>query len=514
MAELIGAALQAQVEALQAQVARLEREKTDLQLLLEMTTEHSDNIAEELQSEIQQRQRVEAALRQSNAQLSKHSAQLEAITRVGQQVTCILDLTELLPQVARAIQATFDYYFVGIWVLNVSNDQLVLQAYIVRPGFQLPTPLPVIPLDAPHSIILAAFRSGEIYLANDVTIDPMYLAWEGLPDTRSELALPLQFGADRIGALDIQSEQAAAFSPQDVSGLRILADQIAIAMRNASLYDRVTQFNERLEQTVQERTEELAKAYRTLAKMDKSKSDFIDIAAHELRTPLTLIAGYTGILETITDAPPDIQLMVKGIQEGQNRLLEIVNSMLDVSKIDNQVMELRREPVDLHAILTAIRAKVNSALKERRLTLTVADSNLPLVLLDRDQMSKLFYHLIVNAIKYTPDGGSINVTGRTITNPRSDIAEPIAIEITVQDTGIGIDADYHELVFEKFFQTGQAQFHSSGKTKFKGGGPGLGLTIARGIVRAHGGRIWVESPGHDEATCPGSTFHVLLPIAN
>jgi signal transduction histidine kinase len=83
----------------------------------------------------------------------------------------------------------------------------------------------------------------------------------------------------------------------------------------------------------------------------------------------------------------------------------------------------------------------------------------------------------------------------------------------VRDSGIGIGPEMHELIFSKFYQTGEIALHSSAKTKFKGGGPGLGLAITRGIVAAHGGKIWLESAGHDEVRCPGTTFHVLLPLA-
>jgi signal transduction histidine kinase len=117
--------------------------------------------------------------------------------------------------------------------------------------------------------------------------------------------------------------------------------------------------------------------------------------------------------------------------------------------------------------------------------------------------------VIGNAIKYTPDGGLITVSGREM----QDEALGACVEITVKDTGIGIDLEHQELIFEKFYQTGAVEVHSSGDTKFKGGGPGLGLAIARGIVQAHRGRIWVESQGYDEANCPGSTFHILLPMA-
>ena len=82
----------------------------------------------------------------------------------------------------------------------------------------------------------------------------------------------------------------------------------------------------------------------------------------------------------------------------------------------------------------------------------------------------------------------------------------------VGDTGVGIDPEHHELIFEKFYQRGEVALHSSGRTKFKGGGPGLGLAIVRGIVQAHDGKIWVESEGHDEQRCPGSRFHILLPL--
>jgi signal transduction histidine kinase len=120
---------------------------------------------------------------------------------------------------------------------------------------------------------------------------------------------------------------------------------------------------------------------------------------------------------------------------------------------------------------------------------------------------KVFYHVIGNAIKYTPDGGRVTVRGQMAENARQD-----EIEITVQDSGIGIAPQNQEFVFEKFYQTGEVLLHSSGKTKFKGGGPGLGLAIARGIVNAHRGRIWLESPGYDETTCPGTTVLVRLPV--
>ena len=121
---------------------------------------------------------------------------------------------------------------------------------------------------------------------------------------------------------------------------------------------------------------------------------------------------------------------------------------------------------------------------------------------------KALYQLVINAIKYTPDGGKVTIS----TGPCRIEDEIPGVQIKVSDTGIGIDAEHHELVFEKFYQVGSVTIHSSGKTTFKGGGSGLGLAIVRGVARAHGGKAWVESPGHNETNFPGSIFYLQLPI--
>ena len=112
---------------------------------------------------------------------------------------------------------------------------------------------------------------------------------------------------------------------------------------------------------------------------------------------------------------------------------------------------------------------------------------------DPERLLQVFRNVLTNAIKYTPDGGCVTVDGRKL---------PGFIEIIVRDTGIGIDPEDQSIIFEKFTRLGNISLHSSGKTKFKGGGPGLGLHIARGIIEAHGGAIWVESPGMTKRRCP------------
>jgi signal transduction histidine kinase len=151
----------------------------------------------------------------------------------------------------------------------------------------------------------------------------------------------------------------------------------------------------------------------------------------------------------------------------------------------------------------------SKATEERKIGIIVKYGvDTPNIYGDPSLIKKALYQLIVNAIKYTPDGGKVNIS--TCAGLIDD--EIHGVEIAVKDTGIGLDAEHHELVFEKFYQVGSVAIHSSGKTTFKGGGPGLGLAIVRGVVRAHGGKVWVESAGHNETTFPGSTFYLQLPI--
>ncbi|MBN8579881.1 MAG: HAMP domain-containing protein [Anaerolineae bacterium] len=258
---------------------------------------------------------------------------------------------------------------------------------------------------------------------------------------------------------------------------------------------------------LQERTIELEKTNETLKKIDKTKNNFIQISAHELRTPLTLIMGYSQMLEQDLKENPEMQKLAQGILEGSERMADVVDSMLDVSRIDNNALILRKTSITLAPIIRKVQRNFQSAFDERQIKFEVEGvEKLPAIAADPDMLHKVFYHLMMNAIKYTPDGGDVKIEGKFINGN-----EPPHLEVTVSDTGIGIDPNMKDLIFQKFHQTGEVLLHSSGKTKFKGGGPGLGLAIARGIVLAHGGTIKVESPGHDEVKFPGSKFIVSLP---
>lgn len=261
-------------------------------------------------------------------------------------------------------------------------------------------------------------------------------------------------------------------------------------------------------ENLQQRTIELEKSNRLLEQMDRTKMRFIQISAHELRTPMTLVLGYAQMLQVKMKENEEFTRFANGIMDGSNRMMEVIDSMLDVSRIDTNQLDILPERIELQPVIEKVQAVFLPAFKERKITFTVSGiSDLPELCADKGFLYKVFYHVIGNAIKYTPDGGKVTVTGRYL----ADSGKP-EIEITVKDTGIGIEREAQELVFEKFYQTGEVLLHSSGKTKFKGGGPGLGLAISRGIVNAHQGRIWLQSPGHDEKTNPGTTVFVRLPV--
>ncbi|HSK87955.1 MAG TPA: ATP-binding protein [Anaerolineales bacterium] len=260
--------------------------------------------------------------------------------------------------------------------------------------------------------------------------------------------------------------------------------------------------------SLQQRTLELQKAHRILEQMDRTKTRFIQVSAHELRTPMTLVQGYAQMIQMKLDGNEEFTKYMNGILDGSSRMMEVIDNMLDVSRIETKGLEIMPASLEMETVFQKVTKVFQPALDERKLTFTIDGiSDLPPICADKDFLYKVFYHVIGNASKYTPDGGKVSVTGRTI----QEAGKP-AVEVVIKDTGVGIDPEYQQLVFEKFYQTGEVLLHSSGKTKFKGGGPGLGLAIARGIVNAHEGRIWLESKGHDEIKNPGTTVFVRLPV--
>jgi signal transduction histidine kinase len=293
-----------------------------------------------------------------------------------------------------------------------------------------------------------------------------------------------------------------------------------------ALASEIARMHREAERRVMDRTADLARANIELSKLEQAKTDFISIAAHELKTPLTLIQGYTNMLceaDLEADGAIGAMNMLSGILRGTERLSTIVEDMLDVSVIDTDALSLRIEQVSLASSVNMLVAQNERNLKDRSLTVHIGDLTcLPRIEIDSRRLHQILTHLLNNAIRYTPDGGEIFIEGRVLPGERpakerksgKDLTgdDVEFVELTFRDTGIGIAPEDRERIFEKFYRVGKSTLHSTGEVKFKGAGPGLGLPIARGLAEAHGGRLWAESPGHDEVNFPGSTFHLLLPI--
>ncbi len=347
------------------------------------------------------------------------------------------------------------------------------------------------------------------------SLEPEVKEW--MQQHKLDVYVPIFTKEEWIGMLGLGPKRSgAAYQKEDLSLLRTLADQTAVALSNARLVEGLTRLNNdfrRAYNAMQKANLQLEKANQQLERLDRTKSDFISVTSHELRTPLTLISGYAQLLlEDAESQNNDFQKqIVKGVLDGTDRMHAIISSMLDMASIDAQSMKLHVEPVMLGPLLGMVAKSYHSALEERNITLDVKDlQGIPTVYADPEALEKIFGHLLSNAIKYTPNGGKVTVAARLLSAEKSPLKEE-SIEVIVQDTGIGIDPKNLELIFDKFYQTGEVSLHSSGKTKFKGGGPGLGLAIVRGLVQALNGKVWAYSEGHDEEKCPGSRFHVVLP---
>jgi signal transduction histidine kinase len=443
-------------------------------------------------------------------QLERRNLQLRTSMAAGRQITSILDLDILLQHIASMVWEKYRIYYVGVFLPVDDGQTLRAVAEAGRAVHHGRLDLKAGP-DGDVGWVMAYGESLNLPTMNE---NGRYLTEEKAPKTQSELLLPLEMGERVLGVLDLQSARPARFSKEEIPVFQLLADQMAVALENARLYAKVTQFNQQLEGMVAERTDELQTAYTHLEQLDKTKSDFITIASHEMLTPLTIITLNAQMFmeEEEIQADAMYRSWVEGIDRGVNRMREVVETMLDIAKIDSESLTLHLAPLDLYFFLRQISKPFQPPLAERKIALQIEPMPLlPKVSVDSEAMEKVFYHLIVNAIKFTPDGGEILINGRSTQLTVNGASVP-GVEIVIADTGVGVDTEVQELIFEKFYQTGEVMLHSSGKTKFKGGGSGLGLAIARGIVVAHNGRIWVESTGNDDKLCPGSQFHVVLPV--
>ncbi len=373
------------------------------------------------------------------------------------------------------------------------------------------------------------YRPGEVICQEGTPGSTMYVTVSGRVDIVKELAPGVERHLQSLGPGEIFGEiailqqgarTATVRAADSVTALEIGQEAfLTVLGRSPSLGIRIlVRLTNRLRDSDQQAiaalrkaNEELNQALGKLERLDRTKADFIQVSAHELRTPVTALLGYAQMLQAnpTMQSHADLQLLVDGIVTSTKRLARVFDMILDASRVVADSLQVTRLPVSVAAIFQAIADDNREALSQRHLTLVMQGlRELPVCYGVPDLLRKAFNHLVNNALKFTPDGGTISVSGGEVLVP--DLGP--CIQIVVADTGIGIPPEDLELIFEKFYRTGEVALHSSSTTAFKGGGPGLGLTIARGVIQAHGGRIWAESPGRDEIACPGSRFVIQLPL--
>ncbi len=289
-----------------------------------------------------------------------------------------------------------------------------------------------------------------------------------------------------------------------------LEDRVGSAEEQAEY---LLEYNQRLVSRLEEKVRELEKANTELQRVEKMKSDFVVLAGHELRTPLTVIYGYLQILLANPAIPGQADnegsprhLLLK-VSEAVERLSQVIQDILNVSLIDANRLDLAHEPVFLHSVVQSVLHNLRSFGPQRKLIFELGPGlkKVPVIEGDPRRLHQALWNIISNAIKYTPDSGTVTVDAETLDE---------VVHLWVKDTGVGIPPEELTHIFERFYVLEDTSLHRSSKTAFKGGGLGLGLAVLKGIIEAHGGKVWAESPGYDEEKLPGSTFHILLPIGN
>lgn len=370
---------------------------------------------------------------------------------------------------------------------------------------------------------LRVYPSGHVLCHEGAYEDVFYILAEGgaeiskaMGDEEGERVLRMAGPGDLIGEMALIQNAPRSATVRATSECTVLEmdkgdfeTMLARSPRMALDIIRITL--NRLRENDQRMIDDLQKTNKVLRQLDRNKTEFIDVAAHELRTPITVLKGYANLLNASPDVNenPALAEVAMGIQNGADRIHSVVNTMLDVTRMDNNELTLRLAPILLKQVILEVASGLQKAAADRSIELvSTIEADTPLVQGDPTMIHKAVYHLAVNAIKYTPDGGRVVISA----SPAQFGTGNHGALITVRDTGIGLDREHHELVFEKFYQAGKAIIHSSGTTSFKGGGAGLGLSIVRGVARAHGGKCWVESEGHDETRFPGCSFYLFLPV--
>ncbi len=410
---------------------------------------------------------LKAAVRRSLER--KRLSEIDTLYRISRTVTSSLDPQTIASEVSDAVRQ----------VLGVADACIINFA---SSGPETDDPRRRL---LRHAEVLPRLERGEV-LSNPDSI-PALDRWAAEREVQSYVFVPGLANAHLLCVLRADNgSEPFEFHPSAQRFLRSLAGQIALALSNAALFSELQRNNQ-----------QLASANAKLRELDKLKSQFLAVATHELRTPLSIILGYNSMLaETLEDRLSEEEKDTLRESVGAcKRLIRLVNSMLDITQIESGKMRMNFAPSDLRRLISGVVAlfQQEARAKDVRLSMEVP-ARLPRAVLDAERIEQVLVNLVGNALKFTPQAGSVQIAVRHLPESQS-------LQVSVRDTGIGVAPEAREKIFDEF-----AQIHAGVKNRHREGS-GLGLAIARRIVEAHRGTLDLTSaPGR------GSTFFFTIPV--
>ncbi|UCE00496.1 MAG: GAF domain-containing protein [Chloroflexota bacterium] len=415
------------------------------------------------------------------SKVEERTRNLAIASEVSREITRVLDMDLLLPGLVEKTRQGFNLYYVALYLFDPQTGELTLEAGTGEAGARMKSEGKSFHLETRPSLVAQVARDRQAEIINDTEGSAIYSSNPHLPETRAEAAFPMLISDELIGVLDLQSESAGRFRESDAQIFSTLAEQIAIAIRNAQLYQEQEHVAQELERT------------------DLMKSQFLASMSHELRTPLNSIINFTQLIAMGVAGPvtEEQMTMLNTSLRSSKHLLQLINDVLDINKIQAGKLSLYiEEGVNLKEEIQAvvdmaepILGKQNATLERPIRFIQDIDDDLPLTACDRRRFRQVLLNLLSNAIKFTEQG--------TIT--LSVKAKEEGSLFAVMDTGPGIPLEMQESIFEPFVQATDDIKHTQGT--------GLGLPISRSLVEAHDGQLWVESNVGE-----GSIFIFTLPF--
>jgi PAS domain S-box-containing protein len=444
------------------------------------------------------------ARRRAEQALSEEKHALETLNRVGKAVAAQLELERIVQIVTDAgtelCGAAFGAFFYNVIQDSDKSYWLYALSGVSRDAFAS------FPMPRATDLFGPTFRGEAIIRSGDIRKDPRYgktAPHHGMPpghlDVCSYLAVPvISHNGEVIGGLFFGHPQPDVFTARAERLVLGIASQAAIAIDNARLFQALRDREAQLRQAAADREQilESERAARSEAeRLGHMKDEFLATLSHELRTPLNAIQGWATLLRQREVTREDTERGLETIERNVRAQGQIINDLLDMSRIISGKIHLEVQPLRLHEVIqNAIETVRPSATAKHIRIHPLLDSSIAVMRGDPNRLQQILWYLLSNAVKFTPQGGRIQVVLERVNSH---------VEIVVEDTGIGIRAEFLPFVFERF-----RQGDPSMSRRF--GGLGLGLSIVQNLVELHGGSVRVKSPGENQ----GSTFVVALPISH